>query len=59
MNSLDQVLGLIRRGENAGCKVSNTPSSKSYCTYQRENDDKCDGGEENPYTHGRDGHIGS
>ena len=36
-----------------------TSSSKGHCAHQRENDDKCDGWEEYPYTHGRDGYIGS
>ena len=46
-------------GENAGGRSFITSSSKGHCTYQREHDDHCDGREENPHTHGHDGHVGS
>jgi hypothetical protein len=46
-------------GESSGGRSFTTSSSKCHCTYQRENDDKCDGREENAHTHGHDGHIGS
>ncbi len=36
-----------------------TPSSKSYCTYQCENDDKRDGREEDACANRHDGYIGS
>ena len=35
-----------------------TSSSKGHCTYQRENDDKCDGWEEDACANGHDGYIG-
>jgi hypothetical protein len=47
------------RDESFGGRSFITSSSKGHCTYQGENDDKRDGREENPDTHGRDGHIGS
>ena len=35
-----------------------TSSSKGHCTYQCENDDKCDGREEDACANGHDGYIG-
>jgi|LakMenE18May11ns_1017448.scaffolds.fasta_scaffold9505009_2 hypothetical protein len=35
-----------------------TSSSKGHCTYQRENDDECDGREEDAGANSHDGYIG-
>ncbi len=35
-----------------------TPSSKGHCTYQRENDDECDGREEDACANSHDGYVG-